>query len=49
MTGQAADAAAGLAANAGVRVHDVPVAHLRNVLVRQRALVRVGADVAAEA
>ena len=46
MTGQAAGVAAGLAAGAGVKVRDVPVGRLQDALVRQGALVRVGAGVA---
>ncbi len=46
MTGQAAGVAAGLAANAGIRVRDVPVVRLQDALARQGALVRVGAQAA---
>jgi hypothetical protein len=46
MTGQAAGAAAGLAAGAGVRVRDVDVARLQDMLSRQGALVRTSAAAA---
>jgi hypothetical protein len=44
MTGQAAGTAAGLAAAAGVRARDVPVARLQEALARQGALVRTAAE-----
>lgn len=46
MTGQASGVAAAIAAGAGVSVRSVPVRQLQDALVKQGALVRVGAQAA---